>query len=61
MLKIQKHELIIYQVNLLNKVLLKDLRDLIKVSKDTIGRDLIELPEAGKLIKMQGERCRRPF
>ncbi|MEO7044173.1 MAG: DeoR/GlpR family DNA-binding transcription regulator [Ferruginibacter sp.] len=54
MVKLQRHEFIIHQVNLHNKVLLTDLSDQIKVSHDTIRRDLMELSEAGKLIKIHG-------
>ena len=50
----QRHDYIIHQVNLHNKVLLTDLSDQIKVSHDTIRRDLTELSEAGKLIKIHG-------
>jgi DeoR/GlpR family transcriptional regulator of sugar metabolism len=54
MLKMQRHEFIVHQVNLHNKVLLTDLSDQIKVSHDTIRRDLNELSVAGKLIKIHG-------
>ncbi len=50
----QRHEFIVHQVNLHNKVLLTDLSDQIKVSHDTIRRDLNELSVAGKLIKVHG-------
>ncbi|MEO5501530.1 MAG: DeoR/GlpR family DNA-binding transcription regulator [Ginsengibacter sp.] len=54
MLKLQRQDYIIHQVNLHNKVLLTDLSDQIKVSHDTIRRDLNELSEAGRLIKIHG-------
>jgi DeoR/GlpR family transcriptional regulator of sugar metabolism len=41
-------------VNLHNKVLSTDLSHLINVSDDTIRRDLQELAEAGKIIKVHG-------
>ena len=50
----QRQDYIMHQVNLHNKVLLTDLSDQIKVSHDTIRRDLTELSEAGKLIKIHG-------
>lgn len=50
----QRQDYIIHQVNLHNKVLLTDLSDQIKVSHDTIRRDLTELSEAGRLIKIHG-------
>lgn len=54
MLKVERQAYIIHQVNLHNKVLLTDLSDQIKVSHDTIRRDLMELSDAGKLIKIHG-------
>lgn len=54
MLKTERHAFILHQVNLHNKVLLPDLCDQIKVSDDTIRRDLNELSEAGKIIKVHG-------
>ena len=54
MLKMQRHEFIVHQVNLHNKVLITDLSDQIVVSHDTIRRDLNELSVAGKLIKIHG-------
>jgi DeoR/GlpR family transcriptional regulator of sugar metabolism len=53
MLKRERHAYILHQVNLHNKVLCTDLQHL-NVSDDTIRRDLQELAEAGKLIKVHG-------
>ena len=54
MLKRERQAYILHQVNLHNKVLCTDLSHHIKVSDDTIRRDLQELAEAGKLIKVHG-------
>ena len=54
MLKRERQAYILHQVNLHNKVLSTDLSNHINVSDDTIRRDLQELAEAGKLIKVHG-------
>jgi DeoR/GlpR family transcriptional regulator of sugar metabolism len=54
MLKRERQAYILHQVNLDNKVLSADLSQHINVSDDTIRRDLQELAEAGKLIKVHG-------
>jgi DeoR/GlpR family transcriptional regulator of sugar metabolism len=54
MLKRERQAYILHQVNLHNKVLSTDLSQHINVSDDTIRRDLLELAEAGKLIKVHG-------
>src|SRR5688572_17983166 len=54
MLKRERQEFILHQVNLHNKVLSTDLSQHIHVSDDTIRRDLLELAEAGKIIKVHG-------
>jgi DeoR/GlpR family transcriptional regulator of sugar metabolism len=54
MLKRERQAYILHQVNLHNKVLSTDLSQHIRVSDDTIRRDLQELAEAGKLIKVHG-------
>ena len=54
MLKRERQDFILRQVNLHNKVLSTDLSQHINVSDDTIRRDLQELAEAGKLIKVHG-------
>jgi DeoR/GlpR family transcriptional regulator of sugar metabolism len=54
MLKQERQSYILHQVNLHNKVLCTDLSQHINVSDDTIRRDLQELAEAGKLIKVHG-------
>jgi DeoR/GlpR family transcriptional regulator of sugar metabolism len=54
MLKRERQAYILHQVNLHNKVLSTDLSQHINVSDDTIRRDLQELAEEGKLIKVHG-------
>jgi DeoR/GlpR family transcriptional regulator of sugar metabolism len=54
MLKRERQAYILHQVHLHNKVLCTDLSQHIKVSDDTIRRDLQELAEAGKIIKVHG-------
>src|SRR5439155_21541940 len=54
MLKRERQAYILHQVNLHNKVLSTHLSQHINVSDDTIRRDLQELAEAGKLIKIHG-------
>lgn len=54
MLKRERQAYIVHQVNLHNKVLSNLLSSEMKVSEDTIRRDLHELSENGKLIKVHG-------
>ncbi len=54
MQKNDRQDYIIHQVNLHNKVLLNDLSDQLHVSNDTIRRDLQELSENGRIIKVHG-------
>src|SRR6185437_8942951 len=54
MLKTHRQAFIVHQVNLHNKVLLTELTSQIHVSDDTIRRDLHELAESGKVIKVHG-------
>jgi len=54
MLKRERHAYILHQVNLHNKVLSSSLSNEIQVSEDTIRRDLQELSESGKIIKVHG-------
>ncbi|MBM3416811.1 MAG: DeoR/GlpR transcriptional regulator [Bacteroidetes bacterium] len=54
MLKKERQAYILHQVNLHNKVLSASLCDEIKVSEDTIRRDLQELADEGKIIKVHG-------
>lgn len=54
MLKEERQSLILREVNIHNKVLLSDLSLQLEVSEDTIRRDLQELSDAGKVIKVRG-------
>lgn len=54
MLKRERQAYIVHQVNLHNKVLSATLSAEIDVSEDTIRRDLMELSDEGKLIKVHG-------
>lgn len=54
MLKKERQAFILHRLNLHNKVLSIDLCSDIGVSEDTIRRDLQELADAGRLIKVHG-------
>ena len=54
MLKKERQAYILHQVNLHNRVLSSMLSQEIQVSEDTIRRDLQELSEEGRLIKVHG-------
>ncbi|MDP4286032.1 MAG: DeoR/GlpR family DNA-binding transcription regulator [Bacteroidota bacterium] len=54
MLKNERQAFILHQVDLHNKVLLTDLSKQIQVSDDTIRRDLQQLSDEGKIIKVHG-------
>jgi DeoR/GlpR family transcriptional regulator of sugar metabolism len=61
MLKKERQAYILHQINLHNKVLSSDLSQEIQVSEDTIRRDLNELSEMGKLMKVHGGALSRSF
>ncbi len=61
MLKKERQAYILHQVNLHNKVLSNTLSSEIAVSEDTIRRDLQELSETGKLIKIHGGALSQSF
>lgn len=61
MLKKERHAFIIRQINLHNKVLSADLSNQLRVSEDTVRRDLIELADAGKIIKVHGGALSKSF
>lgn len=54
MLKKERQALILREVNIHNKVVLNDLSVKLDVSEDTIRRDLQDLADAGKIIKVRG-------
>ncbi len=61
MLKKERQAYILHQVNLHNKVLSSSLSADIQVSEDTIRRDLQELAEEGKVIKVHGGALSHSF
>lgn len=61
MLKKERQAYILHQVNLHNKVLSSSLCTEINVSEDTIRRDLLELAEEGKVIKVHGGALSHSF
>lgn len=61
MLKKERQNYILQQVNLHNRVLSSSLSQDINVSEDTIRRDLHELSEEGMLIKVHGGALSRSF
>ena len=61
MLKRERQEYILREVNLHNRVLTSDLSEAINVSEDTIRRDLAELAETGKIIKAHGGALSKSF
>ncbi len=61
MLKKERQAYILHQVNLHNKVLSASLCSEINVSEDTIRRDLQELADKGKIIKVHGGALSHSF
>lgn len=61
MLKKERQAYILHQVNLHNKVLSSSLCSEINVSEDTIRRDLHELADEGKVIKVHGGALSQSF
>lgn len=61
MLKKERQAYILHQVNLHNRVLSSMLSSEIHVSEDTIRRDLYELADEGKLIKVHGGALSHSF
>ncbi|MDA9554697.1 DeoR/GlpR family DNA-binding transcription regulator [Pelobium sp.] len=61
MLKKERHSFIMKQLNLHNKVLSSDLSQQLNVSEDTVRRDLNELAEADKLLKVHGGALSKSF
>lgn len=61
MLKKERQAYILHQVSLHNSVLSADLSSSINVSEDTIRRDLNELAESGKIIKVHGGALSKSF
>ena len=61
MLKKERHAFIMKQINLHNKVLSADLSIQLNVSEDTVRRDLNELSESDKLLKVHGGALSKSF
>lgn len=61
MLKKERQALILREVNLRNKVLHSDLSKQLKVSEDTIRRDLQELADEKKVVKVRGGALSKSF
>ncbi|ACU04301.1 DeoR/GlpR family DNA-binding transcription regulator [Pedobacter heparinus] len=61
MRKEERHKLIMREINLHNKVLSTDLSVLLNISDDTVRRDLKELAETGKLLKVHGGAASKSF
>lgn len=61
MLKKERHAHIMQQLNIHNKILSSDLCAQLNVSEDTIRRDLQELSEEDKLIKVHGGALSNSF
>ena len=61
MLKKERQEFILHQLNLHNKILCADLSNMMGVSDDTIRRDLQELAQEDKLIKVHGGALSKSF
>jgi DeoR/GlpR family transcriptional regulator of sugar metabolism len=61
MLKKERQAFIIQQINIHNKVMSSDLSVHLDVSEDTVRRDLQELAEEGKLIKVHGGALSKSF
>lgn len=61
MLKTERQAYILREINLHNRVLSTDLSAAINVSEDTIRRDLNDLAEAGKIIKVHGGALSKSF
>jgi len=65
MLKEERYKIIMKEINLHNKVLSIDLSAMLNVSEDTIRRDLKELAEEDRIIKVHGgaisKSLLRPF
>jgi DeoR/GlpR family transcriptional regulator of sugar metabolism len=61
MLKKERQAFILHNVNLHNKILVGDISEGMRVSEDTIRRDLQELSEEGMLIKVHGGALSNSF
>jgi DeoR/GlpR family transcriptional regulator of sugar metabolism len=61
MLKSERQAFILHNINLHNRILSSDLSETINVSEDTVRRDLQELADCGKIIKVHGGALSKSF
>lgn len=61
MRKEERIKIIMREINLHNKVLSTDLSNLLRVSDDTVRRDLKELADTGKIVKIHGGAIGKSF
>jgi len=61
MRKSKRQELILREIDLHNKVFSVELSEQLNVSDDTIRRDLYELAQEGKIIKVHGGAISKSF
>jgi DeoR/GlpR family transcriptional regulator of sugar metabolism len=61
MLKEERHQHILDELNIRNRILLTDIASKLEVSEDTIRRDLKELHDLGKLRKVHGGAVGKSF
>lgn len=61
MLQEERYKVIMKEINLHNKVLSSDLAALLKVTEDTIRRDLKNLVKTGKIVKVHGGAISKNF
>ncbi|CAL1517121.1 DeoR/GlpR family DNA-binding transcription regulator [Chitinophaga sp. MM2321] len=61
MLKEERQAFIMRQINLHNKVLSTDISTMLSISEDTVRRDLKEMAEDGRILKVHGGAIGRSF
>ena len=61
MLKKERQALILREVNIHNKVILSDLSQKLDVSEDTVRRDIQDLADAGRVLKVRGGALSKSF
>lgn len=54
MLKAERHQIILHELGIHNRVLLSDMAQLLQVSVDTVRRDIAELQRVNKLKRVHG-------